>query len=126
MLAEALDCLSTLDFDVKECAQQLGTSPSQLVRLSTLSVLARSRSEFVSPLWLADINTQLGERDLAFEWLERAYESRTQALISLGVSPLYDSLRADHRFQSLLDRIGVASVALQKLGIGDSGLGIRD
>jgi len=89
-------------------------------------LLARARSEFVSPLWLADINTQLGERDLAFEWLERAYESRTQALISLGVSPLYDSLRADHRFQSLLDRIGVASVALQKLGIGDSGLGIRD
>jgi hypothetical protein len=36
LLAEALDCLSTVDFDAKECAEQLGTSPSQLVRLFKL------------------------------------------------------------------------------------------
>ena len=36
MLAEALDCLSTLDFDVKECAQLLGTSSSQFVRFLKL------------------------------------------------------------------------------------------
>ena len=36
LLAEALDCLNTLDFDVKECAQQLGTSSSQLVRFFKL------------------------------------------------------------------------------------------
>jgi len=36
LLAEALDCLSTLDFDVKVCAQQLGTSSSQLVRFFKL------------------------------------------------------------------------------------------
>ena len=36
LLAEALDCLSTLDFDVKECAEQLGTSSSQLVRFFKL------------------------------------------------------------------------------------------
>jgi hypothetical protein len=31
LLAEALDRLSTLEFDVKACAEQLGTSSSQLV-----------------------------------------------------------------------------------------------
>ena len=36
LLAEALDCLSTLDFDVKACAEQLDTSSSQLVRLLKL------------------------------------------------------------------------------------------
>ena len=36
LLAEALDCLSVLDFDVKACAQQLGTSSSQLVRFFKL------------------------------------------------------------------------------------------
>lgn len=36
LLAEALDILSTLDFDVKECAQQLGTTSSQLVRFFKL------------------------------------------------------------------------------------------
>jgi hypothetical protein len=36
LLAEALDCLTTLHFDVKECAEQLGTTSSQLVRLFKL------------------------------------------------------------------------------------------
>src|SRR4051794_4884498 len=36
LLAEALDCLCTLAFDVKKCAQRLGTSSSQLVRLLKL------------------------------------------------------------------------------------------
>jgi hypothetical protein len=36
LLAEALDFLSALDFDVKECAPQLGTSSSQLVRFFKL------------------------------------------------------------------------------------------
>ena len=74
-------------------------------------LLDRSRAEYVSPLWLADITTQLGEVDRALEWLERAYEARTQALISLGVSPLYDSLRHDGRFTALLKRIGIEGVA---------------
>ena len=36
LLAEALDFLGTVDFDVKECAEQLGTTSSQLVRLFKL------------------------------------------------------------------------------------------
>src|SRR4051794_1497817 len=36
LLAEALDCLSTCDFDAKKCAEQLGTSSSQLVRFFKL------------------------------------------------------------------------------------------
>ena len=74
-------------------------------------LLDRSRTEHVSPLWLADITTRLGQTDRAFEWLERAYDARTQALISLGVSPLYDPLRGDARFDNLLQRIGIAGVA---------------
>jgi hypothetical protein len=70
----------------------------------------RSRTEYVSALWLADINTQLGNFDRALEWPERAYEARTQALIGPGVSPRYDSLRHDSRFANLLTRIGVAGV----------------
>jgi tetratricopeptide (TPR) repeat protein len=74
-------------------------------------LLTRSRAEHVSPLWLADITTQLGQTDLAFLWLERACETRTQALISVGVSLLCDSLRRDPRFDALLRRIGIMGVA---------------
>ncbi len=70
-------------------------------------LMDRARTEYGSSLWFADIATQLGEADRALEWLERAFENRTPALICLGVSPLYDSLRPDARFQALLDRIGV-------------------
>jgi hypothetical protein len=53
LLAEALDCLSTLDFDVKDCAQQLGTSSSQLLRLFKLE-----------PEALTYVNEQRAKRSL--------------------------------------------------------------
>jgi serine/threonine-protein kinase len=71
-------------------------------------LIDRSQTGYVSPLWFADIATQLGEPERALEWLERAFESRTPALICVGISPLYASLHADPRFQALLARIGVA------------------
>jgi len=73
-------------------------------------LVERGRTEYLSPLWIADITTRLGDTDRAFHWLDRAFDARTQALISLGVSPLYDPLRPDPRFANLLQRIGVAGV----------------
>jgi TolB-like protein/predicted Ser/Thr protein kinase len=74
-------------------------------------LIERSKTGYVSPLWFADIATHLGEPERALEWLERAFESRTPALICLGISPLYASLHSDSRFQALLGRIGVAPAA---------------
>jgi serine/threonine protein kinase len=68
---------------------------------------ARSSTVYVSPLWFADIAVALGDTDRALIWLDRAFERRTQALVSLGVSPHYDPLRSDARFQELLRGIGV-------------------
>ncbi len=53
LLAEALDYLSTIDFDVKQCAQQLGTSSSQLVRFLKLE-----------PEALIYVNEQRAKREL--------------------------------------------------------------
>jgi len=47
-----------------------------------------------------------GERDRAFEWLEKAFEDRDPNLPYLG-TPEWDALRPDPRFQSLLRRIGL-------------------
>jgi serine/threonine protein kinase len=74
-------------------------------------LIDRSKTGYVSPLWFADIATHLGEPERALEWLERAFESRTPALICLGISPLYASLQSDSRFQALIRRIGVAPAA---------------
>jgi TolB-like protein/DNA-binding winged helix-turn-helix (wHTH) protein/Flp pilus assembly protein TadD len=54
---------------------------------------------------IALIYAGLNERDQAFAWLEKAYESRFNPSILLR--PAFDSLRPDHRFQSLLRRLAL-------------------
>ena len=48
-----------------------------------------------------------GEKDQAFEWLEKAYQERSNFMAYLGVNPVVDPLRSDPRFQYLLRRIGL-------------------
>jgi hypothetical protein len=47
----------------------------------------------------------LGDKRQALEWLEKAYQDRSELLIFLNVSPVFDSLHSDPRFQSLLRRM---------------------
>jgi serine/threonine protein kinase/Tfp pilus assembly protein PilF len=60
---------------------------------------------YVSPYFLAEIYTGLGENEEAFRWLERAYEERANLLVFLKVEPKVDPLRSDPRFQDLLRRM---------------------
>jgi len=48
----------------------------------------------------------LGDRNRAFETLEKGYESHALGLTTLA-SPVWDPLRSDDRFQALLRRIGL-------------------
>jgi tetratricopeptide (TPR) repeat protein len=54
---------------------------------------------------MALVHAGLGEKDQAFEWLERAYEDRDQGIAFLKVDPPLDPLRSDPRFQDLLRRV---------------------
>jgi tetratricopeptide (TPR) repeat protein len=51
---------------------------------------------------------ELGEKDEAFAWLEKAYQQREYELTLLRVSPEMDNLRSDPRFTDLLRRVGLA------------------
>jgi len=53
----------------------------------------------------AKIYAALGEKDQAFEWLEKAYEGREGTLGGLKVNPKMDNLRSDPRFSDLLRRL---------------------
>ena len=66
-----------------------------------------SGQRYVSSYHNALIYTGLGEKDRAFESLEKAYEERSDLLVYLNVEPRLDSLRADPRFTGLLRRIGL-------------------
>jgi tetratricopeptide (TPR) repeat protein len=54
----------------------------------------------------AQVLAHLGERDAALAALERAYRDRVGDLVTLAVVPLYDPLRSDPRFASLVARMG--------------------
>lgn len=61
-----------------------------------------------SDLDVAAIYAKLGDKDGAFELLERAFTQRNMWLMNLKADPRFDSLRSDGRFESLLRRIGLA------------------
>jgi tetratricopeptide (TPR) repeat protein len=61
----------------------------------------------IAPLRMITIFIRLGEKDQAFQWLDKAYEQRTNQLIFLKADPLYDGVRADSRFAALLKKIGL-------------------
>lgn len=67
----------------------------------------QTSKEYVSPFELAILYDALGERDQAFKSLEKAYKAHDLQFQFLGVSPEWDSLRSDPRFQDLLRRVGL-------------------
>jgi TolB-like protein/DNA-binding winged helix-turn-helix (wHTH) protein/Flp pilus assembly protein TadD len=68
---------------------------------------ARSLEAYVSPVDLAVIYTGLRDPDSAFTCLNKAYEQRTMRIQQLS-EPIFDSLRADPRFQALARRLNLA------------------
>ena len=65
----------------------------------------QSDRSFVSPYAIAAGYAFLDEKDLAFQWLEKAYRKRSAGLISIKVDPRLDPLRSDPRFQDFLRRM---------------------
>lgn len=57
---------------------------------------------------LAIAYSSLGETDKAFEMLEQAYQERAGLWFLLRGDPVFDNLRSDPRFTSMLRRIGLA------------------
>ena len=75
-----------------------------------------SSHRYISSYEVAIIHTALNEIDLAFEWLDRAYEERSAWLPYLAREPRLDPIRADPRFDLLLAKVGVAPVIPQSSG----------
>ena len=55
----------------------------------------------------AAYNAQIGNKDQAFEYLEKSFQRRELWMSYLQVDPLVDSLRGDPRFGELIKRVGL-------------------
>lgn len=66
-----------------------------------------SSERYFSPYHVALIYAGLGNKDEAFNWLEKAIEQRADYMVFLKVDPRFDSLHSDPRFASMLGRVGL-------------------
>jgi len=67
----------------------------------------RSLKEYVLPTIPAIIYMGLGDKERAFAWFEKGVQDKAWKMREMNVYPLFDSLRSDPRFQSLMDRMNV-------------------
>ena len=74
----------------------------------TLSrLIERSKREYVGGYQLAWIYAALGEKDLAFQQLERSYQDHQPQLVHLKVDPRLDPLRSDPRLRALVRKMNL-------------------
>lgn len=79
-----------------------GGYPMALRRLAdTLS----ARPGRLAPVNVATLYLRAGDNEQGLDWLERAYELRDPNLPYVAIAPLYDDIRSDPRFESLLRRM---------------------
>ena len=62
---------------------------------------------YVPPYFFATIYADLGQRDEAFRWLDKAFRERDTYVPWLNVDSAIDSLRSDSRFRPLLVRLSL-------------------
>jgi TolB-like protein/tetratricopeptide (TPR) repeat protein len=72
---------------------------------------AHERAEDVNHWALALIHLKLGNKDRAFEWLEKAIEAHTITPFLVKLYPYFDEMTSDPRFDELLKK-AVGSLAL--------------
>jgi tetratricopeptide (TPR) repeat protein len=82
-----------------------GRRSEALATLDQLQRIATPRDP--SPFRIAYVYIGLGDRDRAFEWLQKAIEARDWQMGMLNVEPAFDVLRSDQRFATLVEHVGL-------------------
>jgi TolB-like protein/DNA-binding winged helix-turn-helix (wHTH) protein/Tfp pilus assembly protein PilF len=67
----------------------------------------RSKRRYVSPYDIAVVYAGLGEKDLAFDWLQKAVADRSSQLVHIKYDEKLDTLHPDPRYTELLRSIGL-------------------
>ena len=76
-----------------------------LQQLLALRDKSPESTQFAIPI--ASLYASLGEKEKAMDWLEEAYNKRSAFLISINTDLVFDGLRDEPRFVSLLKKIGL-------------------
>jgi eukaryotic-like serine/threonine-protein kinase len=104
-LQKTVDPQSGFGLDLLGCAYGIAGRKSEALKtLAELQALAGRK--YIPPHSFAYIYAGLGDKERAFEWLEKGYTGRDDSLTKLKTDPLFDSLRSDPRYTDLMRRVG--------------------
>jgi tetratricopeptide (TPR) repeat protein len=84
-----------------------GQKDEAVKTLAELKSIAKQR--YVADYSLALVCAGMGDKDQAFELLEKSYRDHTVDMLTMTYDPLIDSLRSDPRFANLMKRVGFPS-----------------
>jgi TolB-like protein/DNA-binding winged helix-turn-helix (wHTH) protein/Tfp pilus assembly protein PilF len=70
-------------------------------------LMDQSKKQYVSPFYVASIYAGLRQDEKAMDWMEKAYEDRSNSVIFMKVDPQLDTLRSSPRFQRLMQRLAL-------------------
>ena len=82
-----------------------GRRGEALRALDQLKEIAKVRN--VTVYSFALLYTGLGDKDQAFQWLEKGYQDHAYNLLYIKVYPFLDNLRSDPRYADLVRRVGL-------------------
>jgi tetratricopeptide (TPR) repeat protein len=91
--------------DVRRAWEQGGYNAVLHAQISDLE--RKSAKQYVSPLELALLYAQLGEREKTLSLLEAGLRERNPNLFWIQCDPAYDFLHKDERYRSIIRRIGL-------------------
>ena len=77
------------------------------VQRQMLEEVRRNEKSDLNPIQVAKLAASLGQHDLAITQLQEACDKRQWAVVLMKVSPDWDPLRSDPRFQELLRRVNL-------------------
>ncbi|HJZ96656.1 MAG TPA: winged helix-turn-helix domain-containing protein [Candidatus Solibacter sp.] len=86
----------------------LGLAGRRQEALAILDELQKQAgARYVPAFFVSIVYLGMGDLDHTFEWLNRAVEERSDWLIFLGVSPMWDVARQDARYQAVVRKVGL-------------------
>jgi serine/threonine protein kinase/Flp pilus assembly protein TadD len=125
ILADAYACAGDAERALEECLKAMELAPQvMIIRIHVAATYAKlgkvveartlledavntRKPGDTSAFWIAGAHARLGDKDAAFEWLERSFQDREIFLADLRIHPLFADLRDDPRFGAIVKRMGL-------------------
>ena len=107
-----------------KAATILGLSPDEIERMKAVyktfgmpgffhesaKRIERTRTPYVSSYDIALRYSAAGDKELALDWLERAYNEHSSGMVAIDADLLFDNIRQEPRFLELRRRVGLRPI----------------